>query len=148
MNRVLIDTNVFIRFLLQTLDNDTDALVRDYSTQVYIPSTSVQEFIHLVQTGRIKTKTKQIEKKSVFELMEEDFHVEVLYVTRQHLEEFERLPLVPNHNDPNDRLIIAQAISNRLELVSTDTMFVHYRKYGLELIQAKHTAKKKGKVKG
>ena len=143
MNRVLIDTNVFIRFLLQTLDNDTDALVRDYSTQVYIPSTSVQEFIHLVQTGRIKTKTKQIEKKSVFELMEEDFHVEVLYVTRQHLEEFERLPLVPNHNDPNDRLIIAQAISNRLELVSTDTMFVHYRKYGLELIQAKHTAKKK-----
>ena len=141
MNRFLIDTNIFICLLNDTLDRATDALIRDYSTQVYISSTSVQEFIHLVQTGRIKSK--KIEKKSVFELLETECYIQVLYVTKQHLEEFERLPSVPSHNDPNDRLIIAQAISNRLELVSTDTKFVHYCQYGLDLIQAKHTAKKK-----
>ncbi len=141
MTRILIDTNVLISFLLKTLDDDTDALVQDYSTQVYISSTSVQEFIHLVQTGRIKPKI--MGKKSVFELLETEFYIQVLYVTKQHLEEFERLPSVPNHNDPNDRLIIAQAISNRLELVSTDTKFVHYVQYGLSLVKAKHTAKKK-----
>ncbi len=137
MTRILIDTNVLISFLLKTLDDDTDALVQDYSTQVYISSTSVQEFIHLVQTGRIKPKI--MGKKSVFELLETEFYIQVLYVTKQHLEEFERLPSVPNHNDPNDRLIIAQAISNRLELVSTDTKFVHYCQYGLSLVKARHT---------
>ena len=147
MNRVLIDTNVLVHLLFKTLDDDTDALVRDYSTQVYISSTSVKEFIHLVQTGRIKTKTKKLEKKSVFELLEKDFHIEVLYTTKQHLEEFEKLPSVPNHNDPNDRLIISQALSNRLELVSSDLQFVHYRKYGLEFIKAKHTANKNEKMK-
>ena len=136
MNRLLIDTNILIFLLNDLLDNDTDALLRDYSTQVSISSISVQEFIHLVQIGRIKSK--KIAKRSVFELLETEFNIKVLYVTREHLEEFEQLPSVPNHNDPNDRMIIAQAISNRLELVSSDTKFVHYRKYGLQLVQAQH----------
>ena len=141
MNRVLIDTNVLIRLLYKTLDSDTEYLVRDYSTQVYISSTSVMEFINLIQSGRIKTNL--IKTKSVFDLIENEFYITILYVTRQHLEELENLPSVPNHNDPNDRMIIAQAISNRLELVSSDTKFVHYKKYGLQLVKAEYQGGKK-----
>ncbi len=99
------------------------------------------EFINLVQSGRVKSY--KIGKEKITKMVEETLGFTILYVTKYHLEELENLPSVPNHNDPNDRLIIAQALSNRLELVSTDTMFVHYRKYGLEFIKAKHTAKKK-----
>ena len=70
--------------------------------------------------------------------MIEELYINVLYVTKEHLQELENLPSVPNHNDPNDRMIIAQAMSNRLELVSSDTKFVHYKKYGLQLVKAEY----------
>ncbi len=39
--------------------------------------------------------------------------------------------------DTNDRLIIAQAISDKATLVSSDLQFPKYRKYGLSLHQNK-----------
>ena len=135
MNRFLIDTNVLVFFLKEQLDKDTDALLSDYSNQIYISSTSVMEFMNLVQSGRVKSKKKN--QKSVLQMIEE-LYINVLYVTKEHLQELENLPSVPNHNDPNDRMIIAQAMSNRLELVSSDTKFVHYKKYGLQLVKAEY----------
>ena len=95
------------------------------------------EFINLVQSGRVKSY--KIGKEKITKMVEETLGFTILYVTKYHLEELENLPSVPKHNDPNDRLIIAQAISNRLELVSTDTKFVHYCQYGLSLVKARHT---------
>ncbi len=141
MSRFLIDTNVLVHFLEEVLDEHTYELLRDYANQIYISSVSVMEFINLVQSGRVKNH--KFGKEKVLQLITEKLYFKVLYVAPQHLEELERLPSVPNHNDPNDRLIISQALSNRLELVSSDSQFVHYRKYGLEFIKAKHTAKKK-----
>ena len=51
-----------------------------------------------------------------------------------HLEMLANLPLFPNHNDPNDRLIIAQAIRDRIPLISSDSKFNQYTNQGLELI--------------
>jgi len=39
-----------------------------------------------------------------------------------------------NHGDPFDRMIIAQAIAERMPLISSDTKFYHYRKQKLEFI--------------
>ena len=144
MSRLLIDTNVLVHLLFKTLDSYTEDLIRDYSNQVYVSSVSVKEIINLIQSGKVKSKN--IQQKSILEIIDE-LYFEVLYVNKYHLQEMEKLPSVPNHNDPNDRLIISQALSNRLELVSSDLQFVHYRKYGLEFIKAKHTAKKKEKMK-
>lgn len=38
------------------------------------------------------------------------------------------------HKDPIDHIIIAQAISHRMTLISSDTKFPFYRKQGLDLI--------------
>lgn len=40
-----------------------------------------------------------------------------------------------NHKDPFDHIIIAQAISHKMTLVSSDTKFPFYRKQGLRLIE-------------
>ncbi|MDR1779439.1 MAG: hypothetical protein LBR50_01745 [Tannerella sp.] len=37
-------------------------------------------------------------------------------------------------NDPSDRLIIAQAITEKIPLISSDKQFPKYRKYGLAFI--------------
>ena len=53
-------------------------------------------------------------------------------VTEKHLDDYEALPMYEDHRDPNDRLIIAQAISDRTALISSDHKFKLYEKYGLE----------------
>ena len=42
--------------------------------------------------------------------------------------------MVEGHNDPNDRLIISQAITEKIPLISSDTKFPKYVKFGLDLI--------------
>jgi len=44
------------------------------------------------------------------------------------------LPMYENHRDPNDRLIIAQAMSDKISLGSSDRKFEQYTKYGLDFI--------------
>lgn len=41
------------------------------------------------------------------------------------------------HNDPSDYIIIAQAITMRLPLISSDRKFLFYKKQGLNLIYNK-----------
>lgn len=55
-------------------------------------------------------------------------------VTYKHIEELARLPLFDDHRDPNDRLIVAQAISDRVPLISSDRKFERYRPYGLDFM--------------
>ena len=55
-------------------------------------------------------------------------------ITDKHLQEYANLPFVRDHRDPFDRLIIAQAISDRTFLVSSDLKFPLYSKFGLQLI--------------
>lgn len=47
------------------------------------------------------------------------------------------LPFIKDHRDPFDRLIIAQAISDKATLVSSDLKFQWYEKYGLDFVQNK-----------
>ena len=42
-----------------------------------------------------------------------------------------------DHKDPFDHIIIAQAISHMMTLISSDTKFPFYRKQGLKLIENK-----------
>jgi len=65
------------------------------------------------------------------------FSIEIKPVTEKHLAEYASLPIIKEHRDPFDRLIIAQAISDKATLVSSDLKFQWYEKYGLDFIQNK-----------
>jgi PIN domain nuclease of toxin-antitoxin system len=56
------------------------------------------------------------------------------YVAKEHLRTLAQLDLVEGHTDPSDRLIISQALTERMPLISSDTKFPKYRKQGLQLI--------------
>lgn len=135
MNRYIVDTNILVYLITDTLDDDTDALVRDYDSTVYVSSSSVMEFINLVQSNRVRLH--KIKDFNVFRFIEETLGFRILYVDREHLKTLNTLPVVEGHNDPNDRMIIAQAICERMELVSSDTKFSCYVKHGLDYVKAK-----------
>jgi len=52
----------------------------------------------------------------------------LLPITFEHLEIFGDLPIFADHRDPFDRMLIAQAISEDLTIVSADTRFEKYKK--------------------
>lgn len=60
--------------------------------------------------------------------------IEVQPLTERHLDTLAALPLYDDHRAPNDRLIIAQAIADRVPLVSSDRKFARYVRHGLDFI--------------
>jgi len=134
--RYLIDTNVLIDIVEQSGDGlscNAQAVIADYENLIYISSESVKEFIHLMQEGRIALK-KHLRSLEVFDLIENSLGFNVKYVSREHLRTFAGLAPVEGHRDTNDRLIIAQAITEKMPLISSDSKFSKYRKMGLDFI--------------
>jgi len=132
--RYLIDTNVFIRFIKDhDMSNDIKSILEDYYNIIYVSSESIKEYFHLVQNGKVIPK-KDYLSLDMFDLIENILNFEVKYVTKEHLRTLSKLDLVEGHNDPSDRLIISQALTEKMPLVSSDTKFPAYRKHGLDLI--------------
>ena len=129
--RYLIDTNIFIFYIsnLNNLDKDVISIIENYENTIFLSSESVKEIIHLYQNDRIRLKTENI-----IDFIESQQGFIIKYVTKQHLSMLERLPVIGKHNDPTDRLIIAQAISEKIPLISSDKKFEQYRKYNLNFI--------------
>ncbi|MDR3093406.1 MAG: type II toxin-antitoxin system VapC family toxin [Bacteroidales bacterium] len=135
--RYLIDTNIFLFHASNdhSLDEDVRSILDNYENSIYLSSESVKEVIHLFQTKKIKTKRW----KSYYDIFNtiEEWNITIKYVSKEHLLTFASLDSVENHNDPSDRLIIAQAITEKLPLVSSDRKFEHYRKQKLNFIYNK-----------
>ena len=56
------------------------------------------------------------------------------YIDKGHLKQLCKMDIVDKHTDPFDRIIIAQAIIEKIPLISSDKKFPKYKKLGLEFI--------------
>ena len=132
--RYLIDTNVFISIIEgYGVSEDTKSILEDHENIIYVSSESIKEFIHLLQNKKIEP-LRNIRTSDIFDIIENILGFTVKYVDKSHLRTFAGLEPVEGHNDPSDRLIISQALTEKLPLVSNDTQFPKYRKYGLDFI--------------
>lgn len=64
----------------------------------------------------------------------EEAGIDIVSVNRRHLQQVAELKLYDDHRDPNDRLIIAQAIADKTVLISSDRKFERYNNLGLHFI--------------
>ena len=132
--RYLLDTNVLANFAVHDyISNDVRAIINDCENHIYVSSESVKEFIQLIQTKRVVLK-KSFRLLDILDLIENEFGFHVKYITKEHLRTLSKLETVEGHNDPNDRLIISQAITEKISLISSDTKFPKYTKFGLDFI--------------
>ena len=110
-------------------------MFRDPVNVFYASYVAVKEAIHLLKQEKIKIP-KQQKTKTVLSLLNEA-HIDIVPVSKEHLSVYETLNYTQGHNDPNDMLIIAQAISDKIPVISSDKYFKFYEKQGLKLFYNK-----------
>ncbi|MEI8086688.1 MAG: type II toxin-antitoxin system VapC family toxin [Paludibacter sp.] len=125
--RYLIDTNILIFAISdnQYIDRNVKAIFSDSNNVIYISSSSIFEIVHLFQNGRISTKIKTA--KDLLTTIEVDFNLKVIHSKKEHFETFAKLPMIKGHNDPIDRIIISQSITEKIPLISSDGKFKEYK---------------------
>ena len=133
MARYLLDTNIvlFSLFSPKELERKVDDLLTDYNNRLYTSTASIQEIIYLYKRNKIKTKWKKAE-----EIVPgiEAINFELLPIKREHLVTYSGLSILASHNDPVDHIIISQAITEKLTLISSDGDFEYYTKQKLDFI--------------
>lgn len=139
MARYFLDTHIVIWLLTNDsqLDKDLRFDIEYPSGNRYLTSQYVVlEIMHLKQLGKIQFKGSSADLFSTLSSM----NVEIDMVTTKVFEALDKLPILTingsRHTDMIDRIIIANSIANKLTLISHDTKFPHYRKYGLKLLEA------------
>ncbi|MCL1932801.1 MAG: type II toxin-antitoxin system VapC family toxin [Candidatus Azobacteroides sp.] len=133
MYRYLLDTNIVLFFLFSSkeLEREVLDLLTDYNNRLYVSTASIQEIIYLYKKDKIKTQWKNPE-----EILPgiDAVHFELLPIKREHLATYSRLSISKSHNDPVDHIIISQAITERITLISSDQKFEHYTNQKLDFI--------------
>jgi len=126
MRRVLLDTNVLLWWLggNPALGRGTRKTVADAETEVFVSAASLWEISIKLELGKLKAP-RNMER----EVEREGFSK--LAITLSHGQHAGSLPTI--HRDPFDRMLIAQAQLEDLELVSADPIFA---KYSVRLIRA------------
>ena len=132
MSRYLLDTNImlFSLFSHNELERSVSDLIKDYNSLFYVSTVSLQEIIHLYKRNKIKTKWKKPE--DILPSIEMNF--EILPVKKEHLATYAGLSILNDHNDPFDHVIISQAITEKITLISSDQKFKHYSIQKLDFI--------------
>lgn len=119
--RILLDTHVFIWAVTDDprLTPAARGLI-EAADSVYVSAASIWEIAIKSALGKIDADTEEMAQA-----IKESGFVE-LPVSTAHAAQVVKLPLLDNHKDPFDRLLVAQSMTEPLVLLSADTKVIAY----------------------
>jgi len=116
--RVLLDTNAVIRILRNgDLPRAAQRLLSRPDTETVVSFVTAWE---IVMKADLNLSASNVEAGV------NRMGAAMLPVQFRHLDEYARLPVVENHRDPFDRMLIAQALSENLAVMTSDSRFENY----------------------
>ena len=119
--RILLDTHVFIWVV--TDDPRLTQVARgliEAADSVYVSAASIWEVAIKSALGKIDADVDEMARA-----IKESGFVE-LPVSTAHAAQVAKLPLLDNHKDPFDRLLVAQSMTEPLVLLSADAKMLAY----------------------
>ena len=118
--RILMDTNVIIRSITGSLSKQGEDFIEDTSNALYYSSASIWE---LAVKHRIGKPRLPVEPRAIQRALDEKGCFELPITSRHALT---MGALAPVNEDPFDRMLIAQSIVEKLELITTDSTLAGY----------------------
>jgi PIN domain nuclease of toxin-antitoxin system len=134
--RYYLDTNLLVFILFREQDNihyDVKTILEDYANTLFVSSVVVQEAVLLFRIGKLHYKNTYKNEKDLIKNME-GLNIQTVYFTKENNATYLDLQIAENHKDLNDHLILSQAISDKIPLISSDKAFFNYQKQGLKFI--------------
>ena len=121
--RVLLDTHALVWYAdgSALLPNSVRELLDDAQTTCYVSTVNFWELATLTSYGRI-----ELAPNMASWIAQVRSRLRTLLIEDQHLVTYATLPQFKDHRDPFDRLLVAQALSEDLTLVSRDGKFTSY----------------------
>ncbi|MEK7723041.1 MAG: type II toxin-antitoxin system VapC family toxin [Acidobacteriota bacterium] len=121
--KLLLDTHTFLWFIEgnSKLSATARLFIDDSANDKFVSVVSLWEIAIKFGLGRL-TLTDKFEVLFPNQIIMNGF--EQLAIENKHLYEFIKLP--QHHNDPFDRLLIAQTIAQKMSVVSVDSAFDDY----------------------
>lgn len=119
--RILLDTHVFVWAVIDDarLDAAARRLIQE-ATEVYVSAASIWEIATKSALGKIDVDAEEMAKAIV-----QSGFIE-LAVSARHALQVSKLPLLREHKDPFDRLLVAQSMVEPLVLLSADPKVAAY----------------------
>ena len=119
----LLDTYTFLWFASgdEKLPKTIQEAIKNINNSCFLSVASMWEIVIKQRLGKLNS-TMKIDK--LFKLAQKN-QIEILQISSDHLLKLSKLPL--KHNDPFDRLIIAQSQAENLVVISKDDAFKEYQ---------------------
>ncbi|MEO1889723.1 MAG: type II toxin-antitoxin system VapC family toxin [Cycloclasticus sp.] len=117
--KILIDTHIFLWMLScpDKLNENRRYLLESPSNDVFLSAISITELMIKASVGKLEINFNPVE-------MAGKMDVQILNFSGNDALPLKELPF--HHKDPFDRMIISQALTNKLKLMSDDGKFLHY----------------------
>ena len=135
--RYLIDTHIFIWYAKEqsNLSSNVISILDDYESELLMSMESVRE---LIVAYRVKPLLRKYWVKStmMIDSIQNEYGIRIVQPDMEVMRTMAKLQIneVENHYDPSDHVIISQAITMSLPLISSDRKFPFYTRQGLDLI--------------
>ena len=129
----LLDTHTFIWTTLKTrnLSKTGKEIIFNRNNEICVSTASFWEI-------SLKTRMKKffLENININDLpaRARDMDLAIIDIQENETITFHELPLKENHKDPFDRMLIWQAITRGMTLISKDELFEQYKKDGLKVL--------------
>ncbi len=119
----LLDSHAFLWFVAadKQLPVSVKDKIEDINQSCFLSAASLWEITIKHQIGKLDL---EITLPELFDYVDRN-QIEIVPITYDHLFTLSNLPI--HHNDPFDRLIIAQAIAEDLVVLTRDTLFKKYK---------------------
>ncbi|MBF0201029.1 MAG: type II toxin-antitoxin system VapC family toxin [Desulfamplus sp.] len=117
--KILVDTHIFLWMLSypEKLTKKRRYELEFPSNEVFLSAISIAELVIKSSIGKLNINFDPLE-------LAREMRIDILDFSGIHAMTLAQLPF--HHKDPFDRMIIAQAVSDKLNLMSDDSKFLHY----------------------
>jgi PIN domain nuclease of toxin-antitoxin system len=121
--KVLVDTHTFLWDLLSDHRSSRLAkqILKSDEYELYFSLVSLWEFAIKIKTGKLNALGSSV---AYLRDEMENYSMQLLPIRYQHILALESLPA--HHSDPFDRLLIAQAITESIPILTHDAAFAAY----------------------
>jgi len=136
--RYYLDTNILVFVLLSVdmsgnIDRNSTKILDDSECSFYTSSIAIFELLHLIKIGKLRKSKKRDSDIDIFSAIK-SAEINIVSVSEKHFTTYLKLQTLEGHKDPNDHLIIAQAISDKIPLITSDSKFEYYVSQSLQLV--------------